>query len=267
MSVYRPELTIQGAQAMPGDCQLEARFVFAAPDDMARGTECLAEACAVLAQAGRLGAFPLSRHGRHAPDLSASATVRIDDRQAGVLFAASNLDPKAFQCLRNMLGELARLDVLLAAIRVTVRGSGGERVVRVPEVDTANESVAYPACVVTPVDFEFVWADSQFSKSRRVLLEFGAEPPRDLPARLAPWLQAWYRLLEMGAFSTPFGLPFETESQRGQLSLFDRTSYEISVSRYVSSEAGFRVLANMLAHFNAHRSAPDFVPIARVEVD
>jgi hypothetical protein len=131
-----------------------------------------------------------------------------------------------------------------------------------PPVDERNESIAYAATAVTPAAFELVWSDAPFSKARRVVVEFRAPPPADLPARLGPYVDAWYQLLELGAFAAPFGLPFETESIRGRLCLFDDRSYEISIARYLGSEAGFRVLANMLAHFSRHE-----VAVAGVEID
>lgn len=261
-AAFQPELVFIGAPAMVGDCRLEVVFDFASAADMQLGTEVLAAACDAFAAAGNLGAYPMAGNTRHEASMAASAIVRAGERQAGLLLTAFNTDPKAFQLLRNMLGTLVRCDARLERIRVTAQGSQGEQPVRLPPVEERNESTAYAATAVTPALFELIWSDSQFSKARRVLVEFRAPPPADLPASLGRYVDAWYQLLELGAFCAPFGLPFETESIRGRLSLFDERSYEISIARFVASEAGFRVLANMLGHFSRHVLA-----IASVEID
>jgi hypothetical protein len=259
---FQPELVFHGAPALAGACRLEAVFEFASPEDMGRGTEVLAGACEAFAMAGALGAYALAGNTRHEASMAASAIVRAGERQAGVLFTASNTDPKAFQFLRNMLGQVVACDARLDRIRVMAQGEQATQPVRLPQVDERNESVAYPATAITPAVFELIWSDSEFSKARRVMVEFREPPPADLPARLDPYLDAWFQLLERGAFSAPFGLPFETQSIGGALTLFDETSYEISIVRFLSSEAGFRVLANMLGHFSRHVLA-----IASVEID
>jgi len=262
MSVYNPELSIQGAEAFLGDCQIEVAFRFGHAEGVLAGAELLAQVCTAFADAGRLGAYAKAGNTRYEPTLRVSELVRMNEREAGVLFTASNLDPKAFQFLRNMLGALAQLDVVLSDIRISARGSGAAKAIRLPPVEEDNESDAYPGTAITAVQFELIWSDSDFSKVRRVLVEFGYPPPTDLLQQIKPYVDAWYLLLEMGAFSAPFGLPFETVSQRGQVSLFDEMSYEISISRFISSEAGFRVLANMLGHFHRH-----VLPIVSVEID
>lgn len=259
---FQPELVFHGVPAMVDMCRLEAVFDFASAEDMGRGTELLAGACDAFAAAGAFGAYALAGNTRHEASMAASAIVRVGERQAGVLFSASNTDPKAFQFLRNMLGSLLARDARLERIRVTAQGGPAGHSVRLPFVDEHNESVAYPATAITPSVFGLTWNDSQFSKARRVMVEFREPPAADLPARLRPCLDAWFQLLEGGAFCAPFGLPFETESIGGALTLFDETSYEISITRFVASEAGFRVLANMLGHFSRHVLA-----IASVEID
>ncbi len=186
---------------------------------------------------------------------------RADERCLVALVRAANVDATAFQFLRNMLGSLVTRSARLQRIRVLVEGAGAASVERLPVIDDLNESHAYPRTWVTPDDFELVWADSEFSKARRVLLAFGAPPPTDVAIKLQPYVLAWFGLLERGAFCAPYGLPFETESVGDGLSVFDETSYEISIRRFVASEAGFHVLANMLGHFSRNVLAIESVEI------
>lgn len=261
-AAFQPEVVFVGAQALTGNCRLAAAFEFASADDRERAADLLTIACEAFAQAGALGAHAMPGNLRVEASMAALALADDDQRKAAMLFTASNCDPKAFQLLRNMLGALVEQDVRLERIRLTVEGSHGEQAVLLPLVEELNESTAYAATAVTPALFDLVWSDSQFSKARRVLVEFPAPLPDDLPVRLSPYLDAWYRLVELGAFCAPFGLPFETESIRGRLCLFDDSSYEISVARFLGSEAGFRVLANMLGHFCRHELA-----VVSVEID
>jgi|GEM_PF-2862342 hypothetical protein len=263
-AAFQPELILYGVSVLADACRLETMFEFTSAEDIGRGTEVLAATCEAFAAAGALGGYAMAANTRQEAMMAASAIVRVSERQACMQFSAANTDPKAFQYLRNMLSMLVACDARLERICITAQGSQLTQSlpVRVPLVDERNESVAYPATAVTPEVFDLVWSDSQFSKSRRVIVEFRQPPPTDLPARLGPYVQAWFDLLEKGAFCAPFGLPFETESIGGRLSLFDETSYEISIARFVASEAGFRVLANMLGHFSKHVLA-----IASIEID
>jgi len=259
---FQPELVIDGIAALSGDCQLKTVFEFASADDMRRGEEILSASCEAFVTAGGLGGFAMA--GRMHPEgiMAAWGGMHAREQQADLQFRAVTIDPKAFQFLRNMLGVLVAHNARLERIRVTAQGAPAVEPVLLPVLGESNESTAYPAMAVPPEIFQLVWSDSQFSKARRVIVEFPEPPPPGLPARLEPYVQAWFGLLERGAFCAPFGLPFETESVGGRLSLFDETCYEISIARFIASEAGFRVLANMLGHFS-HNVAP----IERVEID
>ncbi|MBS0172638.1 MAG: hypothetical protein JSR64_01225 [Nitrospira sp.] len=259
---FRPELVIDGIAALAGECRLKTVFEFSSAEDMRRGAEILRFSCEAFATAGALGGYAMA--GRMYPEanITVSGGVRTREQQADVQFSVVSIDPKAFQFLRNMLGMLVAHNARLERIRVTAQDAPADGPVLLPTVGEGNESTAYPAMVVPPELFQLVWSDSQFSKTRRVIVEFHERPPAGLPGRLEPYVQAWFGLLERGAFCAPFGLPFEAESVGGRLSLFDETCYEISIARFVASEAGFRVLANMLGHFSRNVLA-----IARVEID
>jgi hypothetical protein len=263
MSERTPELLIRDVDALVGACTLEVVFDFGTAAALDRGAKMLKDVCAAFALAGHFGAYARTVDSRHEATMAAAAPTRLSDLQVVVQLVASNLAPKAFQFLRNMLGNLVTVDAPVRSIRVSPRGASGEApIARLPPVTQFNESSAYPDSAITPAVFELVWSDSDFSKLRRVQVQFRSPPPVDLRVQLGPWVDAWYQLLELGAFSSPFGLPFETQSVRGELTLFDETSYEISVSRFIASEAGFRVLANMLGHFSRR-----VLPIAKVEID
>ncbi|MBU6258119.1 MAG: hypothetical protein KGL18_07515 [Burkholderiales bacterium] len=220
----------------------------------------VADACNAFCRATDFGAF--ARQGGRG--LSFANLVRSpvrDDRSllAEIDFLA--IDNGSLQFLRNMLLGLNDAGALVKRLALGDPGSSG-LLRRLPLIDHLNESSAYPR-LPGPISMgEIRFAASDFSKSRRVLIEFDGFPRRAQIDALESCLGNWYDLLELGAFCQPFGTPGETVNIRGRLARFDSSSVEAHIQRYVGSEVGFKVLGSMLDHY-----AGRVHPIVGVEVD
>ena len=262
MSESKATVAVYGSERLSGACRLEVTIVFSTVPDLAVATAEVGDVFGAFAAAGRLGAYVLAGDSKIESTIEYEGQLVTHDHSVSAVCVASNIDPRAFQLLRNMLGEMRARGTSIDSIRVEVSGFREGTIARLPEITNMNESEAYPTAARASDFPGLIWADSEFSKLRRVLVEFYESPPKLTFERMKTYADAWYLLLEKGAFSRPFGPPFETQSIRGTLSRFDEVTNEISISRFIASEAGFKLLANMLGHFSRYVSR-----LARVEID
>jgi hypothetical protein len=131
--------------------------------------------------------------------------------------------------------------------RIVVRDqrSAGPHRASVPFPGEVDEEDVYPP-PSSQLTFELVWEHTQFSKSRRCLVEMTQllEAP-ELQA-VAQRVQLWYGMLDSGGFVLPSDFPEDAESSSGRVTQFDEYSVEIAVLRFQASEMAWCVLANLL---------------------
>lgn len=262
MSNIYPSIIISGFEELSRTCNLEITIHFPVTQVTENTIADVSDICFSFASAGKFGAYAIAGNSKIGTAIAYDGKVFAHNNSITVEFITTNINYKAFQFFRNMLMLLQEKDVAISSIGVIVHDYHGNQTIRLPEITDINESEEYLNVVITPDISEFIWGNSEFSKTRRVLIEFHESLTKEQFLTLCIYTDAWYLLLEKGAFSSPFGLPLETQSLRGMASLFDEVTYEISISRYISSEVGFKVLANMLKHFSRN-----VFPITKVEID
>jgi len=155
------------------------------------------------------------------------------------------VDSRAFQLLRNMCSRLSLQNIAIKNITVLECGLKKDLLSPVPVPSETNESDVYPE-ISSLIEFEVLWEQSEFSKSKRCLVEFTNPVDSTILSGLNEWIRPWYQLLEEGAFAMPLGSPDETESIRGTVNIFDEYTIEISIVRFQVSECAWNVLINML---------------------
>lgn len=174
---------------------------------------------------------------------------------------ANSIDIRAFQLLRNMLARLGLQGIDVTRIVVRELGQKEHRPVDVPEPNEQNEYDVYPG-ISSNMGLKVEGEDSDFSKSRRCLVETRSPIEADHVLGIGDWIRPWYLLLEAGAFAMPVGPPDETDSFSGSVTIFDEVTAEISVDRFQASETAWNVLINMLEAYSCAKC-----PIAKVIID
>lgn len=261
MKTKYPALQVCGSDDLRRGCRFQAKFEFENTEALKASANQIDDACSTFASAGSHGAFETSqRSGTRPSFIYEDALARGTSILA--LFSTSGMDYRAFHFLRNMLDRTPAYDMTLKSISIAADGFRESEALLLPEIDQLNESDQYPRVVLSPDIPSFISESTDFSKSRRAIVEFREPLRQDSFSALQRCTDAWYLLLEKGAFSKPFGSAFEAESIRGNLSRYDETSYEIHVSRYIVSEIGFKILANMLKHLSRYVS-----PVVQIEID
>jgi len=171
------------------------------------------------------------------------------------------VDQRAFQLLRNMAGRLKRQNINVRRIAVIELGSKAHQLVEAPEPSEENENDVYPE-ISSSVRLEVEGEESEFSKARRCLVEMRNPIEASHVLGIADWIKPWYLILEAGAFAMPIGLPDETDSISGSVTIFDEITVEISVDRFQASECAWNVLVNLLDAYSCISS-----PVSKVTVD
>jgi hypothetical protein len=155
-----------------------------------------------------------------------------------------NLDLYGLELVRNMAMRLEVQGIAVSGLRLDGPAQlPAER--RKSDPEDENEFDAYPA-VSKHLGFASKGEEGDVGKMRRCLVELSVPVETAHIARLSQWVAPWYELLEGGAFARPVGLPSETESFRGDVTLFDEQSIEITVNRFQASETAWHPLLNML---------------------
>jgi hypothetical protein len=170
------------------------------------------------------------------------------------------IDVNCFQILRNMASRLSLDGLFIKNIEVELPDNQQIGRFELPVPDENNEEKVYPSRSAKN-NFSILWEDSDFSKSRRVLVEMVDRPGSDMASALSLYVKSWYTLLEGGGFAMPVGLPNETESTTGRVIQFDESSFEISVSRFQASEMAWNVLINIIASYSEKVSSVDRIII------
>lgn len=195
--------------------------------------------------AGNWGAFP-------APDLPNSSTrldmqrrSSTDANRLSYVLNGQNFDLFGFELLRNMSSRLLRQDIEVSRIAVTAPGTASDELFHKPAPDDESEYDAYPAMsAASHFLIERDWQGDH--RARRCLVEWSAPIASADVLRLGESVAPWFKLLEAGAFALPVGLPSETDSVAGAVTLFDEQSCEITVNRFDASEMAWHALINML---------------------
>ena len=215
----------------------------------------------IFAKTGERGGFadPNVR-----PDQSQLFVAGCDSSLSSGFFCelkARSVDIRAFQLLRAMLARLRLHGIVVTRITVTELGQDERQQVELAEPVDTNEYTIYPE-MSSRIGFAVAGEDSDFSKSRRCLVEMRHTVEATNVLGLGDWIKPWYMLLEAGAFAMPVGLPDETTSISGAVTIFDELTIEISIDRFQASESAFFVLINMIDAY-AHQ----FMSVVRVIVD
>lgn len=148
-----------------------------------------------------------------------------------------------------MTRRLRREQIAVESVVVVDPGCATERPVRLEWPDESNEELAYPrlaAWVAPLVGSE----DTDFAKSRRVLVEWDRPVEPGTVVALERWIMPWCALIEAGGYAQPVSDPEEVECIAGSVSQFDERSAEIAITRFISSEKAWHSLANMVERFS-----------------
>lgn len=199
---------------------------------------------AVFTQAGELGAFPAAAHSGGPSRIGRIAGPKSSDQSIAFEMTASGITPQAFQILRNLLGWSEAIHGGVASLRIRdkQRRDQGRTA---PFPGDVDEEDAYPP-PWEKLGFAIDWENTQYSKSRRCLIEAARPLETADVEQVAETARAWSALLDEGGFVLPSDFPSETESSSGSVSQFDEYSVEISVLRFQASEMAWASLANMI---------------------
>jgi hypothetical protein len=174
---------------------------------------------------------------------------------------AEAIDLNAFQILRNMAGRLLLDGISIKKIEVEWPHQQKISKFELPVPDENNEEEVYPGRS-EKIAFSINWEDSDFGKSRRVLVEMSNPLESDQVHILSQYVKPWFKLLEAGGFAMPVGPPHETDSIAGRISQFDEFTSKISVNRFQASETAWNVLINSIGHYSEKVS-----PVSRIIID
>lgn len=216
--------------------------------------------------AGELAAFPCSGAKPGQQALEVRSPFQTSGPTLDVFLFAKELEPRAFQFLRHMVSRIEHAEDE-KLLRITVAASATESSgvpprLNYPIVDYDNEEDMLPEPLANP-GFAIEWDDElEYSKSRRLLVEFPSDIEGPAVDRLEDYAKRWGRLLERSAFTLPLGMPDVLDNVMGSVSQFDSATIEIEVPVYQSGEYGWDVLLNMLATFHLRER-----PIALVTVE
>jgi len=207
---------------------------------------------AALVEAGQRGGYPAVGVPPASSRLDALGPTALSGNTLSVLLSASSVDRRAYQYLRHMV---ASLDFGVAEPRhIQVREVAAQGLVTRTSMSLVtfdNEGAAYPQPRPSPAcGFHVAWPDTDPSKFRVVLVEFGGALSRADFAELACPVEAWGALLEANAFSLPEAFPDEVECVAGQTVMFDRCTAQIEVPRFIGSEAAWDCLLCLLDAFS-----------------
>lgn len=187
--------------------------------------------------------------------------VEFGATQVSCALKLSQVDPHAYQLLRNMIGRLNHERATCSRICVVNLARSGSQPSSVPEIFEENELESYPK-VSPQIAFDTAKEESGFGKVRRCLVEMRQPPSAEQVLALSDYTKPWYEILEAGAFALPIGPPGEIEAIGGTVTQFDEVTVEIVVSRFLASECAWDVLLNMLDAY----SCTSF-PLAKVTID
>ncbi|CAK8712870.1 hypothetical protein GMJAKD_02135 [Candidatus Electrothrix aarhusensis] len=208
-------------------------------------------------EAGKYGAYALEHI--HPAQSSIFCQDYGGERSTIFVLKTQAITPNAFQILRNMASRLSLDETMVSKIEISSEREARKKELPVP--DEENEEDVYPT-QSDKIGFRVNWEDSDFAKSRRMLVEMRTQPEPDAVYALQDYVKPWYEILEAGGFALPVGHPAETECIAGMVTQFDEFSCEIAVDRFLASETAWNVLVNMIGHYSQNVS-----PVSQVMID
>jgi hypothetical protein len=221
------------------ELRIEAASVLDGP-----GIEHISDIVHVLSKGASHGAFP-------APGVEpASAYLRIgktgveESRVLVFEVDGDGYDWRGFQLLRSMSERLLRYDIKVLRVALSSSSAPWDEV-PTPLPTDETEYDAYPA-MSSLIRFQTIREPLDDGKSRRAIVDLFTEVDKSQLQRLDVCLRPWFHLLEAGAFALPVGLPSETESIAGAVTLFDAQSIEVSINCFQASECAWNAFVNMV---------------------
>jgi hypothetical protein len=212
--------------------------------------------------AGRAGGYTLPSVAADRSRLELVPGVVVGSDQLTYRLEAKYVTGLAFQILRLMVGTVPGQSWAVGTILVREPRPGPLNRVELPLPDDENEDDVYPEMSVS-VPIAVDWVETQFSWSRRCLVEFASPvQPNQLQA-VKDRVNLWWALVEARGFVLPTDFPIEEIlSTLGDVTQFDEFTIEIAVDRFHASEAAWEVLVSLLDAYS--RSG---VPIVNVDVE
>jgi hypothetical protein len=198
-------------------------------------------------RAGELGGYPAHGGAPERSDLTFASGIIATSTGAHVVLNARTVASQCFQLLRHLLAKRSFADYALR--RIEVRDNSGRPRQPAPQIDDASEQDLYPP-MAENIAFLMDYGEDDFSKWRRVEVEFRDPVGAVEIDLLRPYAHAWGSLLGGGAFALPYAHPDSVDSVFGQITQFDSHSSEIEVPVYLASEEGWNVLINILHTFS-----------------
>jgi len=237
-----PALELQGDADLSDHLELRFQRLVSSPAELA---EPIGQLTNWFVLAGAAGGYTTRST---TADRSTLKLLGSDDQgreKLQFMIEARNVDARAFQILRNMVGwsPWTRTKVGLISVRSTHATGATRREVPLP--DWNNEGEAYPPAS-SRIGFIVEVENQGFSKSRRCLVEFERPPEPDHVVTVSGLVQRWYDVLEVGGFVLPSDSPEDDSSAAGHVNQFDEYTVEIDLLRLLASEAAWSVLINII---------------------
>ncbi|MEA3548057.1 MAG: hypothetical protein U9R66_10380, partial [Thermodesulfobacteriota bacterium] len=245
-----PSLVLSGSSGT--EVSYEVAFNISSPVDETVFGE-LARIVSVFVEAGGHGGFPDPYVSPNHARLTLKSTKLALPGDFICIMEAYYVDRRAFQLLRNMAGRLKLQNIDVMCIVVTELAQREILAVDVPEPNDLNEGDVYPE-ISFQVGIKLEGEETGFSKARRCLVEMRNSVNALHVLGITDWIKSWYLLLEAGAFAMPVGLPEDTHSICGSVTIFDENTVEISMDRFQASENAWNVLVNMIDAYCSNTS-------------
>jgi len=209
----------------------------------------LREVAETLAVAAARGAFCAGVEYRGVSSMSLAET-RVRESIVVQEMSSLGVDPRLFQCLRNMVRRLRNYGVEVTRVEVADLDRADSGNLQMPLPSEENEGTVYPAIAAPATTLQVAVDDIDFGKSRRCLVEFGQPLAPELVESFEAWVRPWYTLLEAGSYALPVGPPETTECIAGSVSQFDQSSIEVAVDVFLATEMAWNALVNMVDRFD-----------------
>jgi len=237
-----PKLILMGVGLPVTPLEVNFEFSSGSPNDGAVAITPLVER---FVKVGKLGGYPLPSVSadRSTMDLLSGPTT-VANRLSYQL-DARNIDSRAFQVLRLMVGALPAQGFLVGTIVVREPRSRSTAKVELPFPTDDAYYDHYPD-ISDSVPFIVEWVDLP-GKSRRYLVELSQPVDPDHLQAVADRVYAWWTLVDKKGFVLPTDVPVEEiESSFGAVTQFDEVTIEIAVDLFQSAETAWKVLTNLL---------------------
>ncbi|MBS0447271.1 MAG: hypothetical protein JSR59_15130 [Proteobacteria bacterium] len=250
------ELWLGAGSEGPGEVRVDAEFAsMLVAEAEGHLASCLRALC-LLGRCGGLRPYVGAPYTAFAVPADAMAVVGT---QLGATIEVDAMQTGAWYILRNMLEH--PLDEALRPVRVRAGPQATRGWRELARMTEESEDDDYPSpATALPWPLEFV--DGSFSKSRRALIEFGAEVRNEWFYALRDGVRAWGDVLRRGGFAAPLDEPWDQDCVMGAVQIFDAWTIECEVSCFEASETAWSVLANIVDCY-----AGSMMPIDRLRIE